>query len=555
MKVLFKKIVPAKIRQHPKIMHLRLWLNFIFIIKGRLKSQLSIKHIKDESSIKKRSKRILIPLIETSHYQHYQLLVIAKALELRGAEVKILICGQFLDGCEIKTSKNEELNDPCYECRFNEKNTLPMFNLDVIRLNDFITDDLKIEFKNEAQAVIESNGTSLTRHGIVLDQSIDNSIIRYYYGGIPQNKALVKKVRFDHTVTAMISAEIAYKIDREWSPEIVFNNMYSYSAWEPMFEYYNVNGNRSNSVSINNFNYNGLVVNTPELFQTTKRYKKYVAWRNNKRLNKKETRVLWEFFQDRIDGNTRFFKDYNYFINSESDMPIQKLLNIDKKKRNLFLFSNVFWDIGISSHSKLFDGVIDWILQTIEIVKYQEEKVHLYIKPHPGEKNNSLSSSTGIADIIEKDYPELPANITIIDPDLNINTYNLFPYIDLGVMYNGTLGLEMMLSKIPVVTSGKTTFQGLGFAFEPKTIEEYEKILIDGDSQKIVNQDEIELYAYFYFIKTMVPFNLTKETYSNIFSGFMFDSLDELKIGNNKYLDHLCNCIIDPKNTIIEGWD
>jgi len=554
VKSLLKKIIPAKIRHHPRTMHLRLWLNFIFIIKRRLKSQLSIKekHIHVES--KNRKKRIFMPLIETQHYQHFQLLAIAKALELRGSEVKILICGQFLDGCEVKSSRNEQMKNPCYHCKFNETNSLPLFNLDVIRLRDVITETQIAKFKKEADILIKSNSSSITRHGITLDEHVDTSIIRYYYGGVPEDELLVNKVRFNHLVTAMISIEVAHKMDVEWSPDIMFNSMYCYSAWGPMFEYYKTNGNRFTSVSINNFNYNGLVVNTPELFQSIKRYEKFLVWRNHKILNEKELHILREFIQSRIDGKARFFKDYNYFVNPQPATSIKEILNINQDKRNLFLFSNVFWDIGISSHSGLFEGVIDWILQTIEIVKHEEEKVHLYIKPHPGEKNNSLSSSMGISDIINKHYPKLPENITIINADWDIKTYDLFPYIDLGVIFNGTLGLEMMLSDIPVVSTGLTTHQGLGFAMEPETVEHYMSILLGNQQPPSVDKEQLELFAYFYFIKTMIPWTLTKKTYADNFDGFTINSLDDLKSGKDPYLDHICNCIMDAENTVIEAW-
>ena len=80
------------------------------------------------------AKKILLPIIETNHYQHFQLLIFAKALEIRGAKVKILICGQTLEGCEVKSVKMENTSDPCMKCRFNENNILPLFNFDVIRL-------------------------------------------------------------------------------------------------------------------------------------------------------------------------------------------------------------------------------------------------------------------------------------------------------------------------------------------------------------------------------------------------------------------------------------
>ena len=58
-------------------------------LKKRLRKQLKLNNI-DLENIS--NKKIIIPLIETSHYQHLQILGLAKALELRGAEIKILIC-------------------------------------------------------------------------------------------------------------------------------------------------------------------------------------------------------------------------------------------------------------------------------------------------------------------------------------------------------------------------------------------------------------------------------------------------------------------------------
>ena len=64
---------------------------------------------------------------------------------------------------------------------------------------------------------------------------------------------------------------------------------------------------------------------------------------------------------------------------------------------------------------------------------------------------------------------------------MKIKPYDLFPYIDLGVIFSGTLGLEMMLNKIPVVSTGITPHLDLGFANEPKNIDEY-KMILNGES-------------------------------------------------------------------------
>ena len=163
-------------------------------------------------------------------------------------------------------------------------------------------------------------------------------------------------------------------------------------------------------------------------------------------------------------------------------------------------------------------------------------------------------SKKGVIDFIYEKYPKLPENVTIINPELKIKTYDLFKFIDLGVIFNGTLGLEMMLFKIPVVSTGITTHGGLSFAMEPENIEDYKKLLTKKINTDKVDYDKLELFAYFYFIKTLIPWKLTDTVFSNKFVGFNITDLDDLTPGNDPYLDHICNNILSPKNHIPEAW-
>ena len=197
--------------------------------------------------------------------------------------------------------------------------------------------------------------------------------------------------------------------------------------------------------------------------------------------------------------------------------------------------------------------MISWVLETIQICSTIED-CHLYIKPHPGEVFDSSSSLKVMSQIIRDAFPELPSNVTIIAPELKINTYDLFPFIDVGVIFNGTLGLEMLLSGIPVISTGKTTHFGLGFAVEPADKDQYRSALLGEIVFPVINREKLELFAYFYFIRTLIPWTLTKQVYADNFDGFTFDSLNELETGKNAHLDHLCNCVLDPDNTVIEAW-
>jgi hypothetical protein len=159
----------------------------------------------------------------------------------------------------------------------------------------------------------------------------------------------------------------------------------------------------------------------------------------------------------------------------------------------------------------------------------------------------------GISEIIKENFPNGIKNLTVIDPELRINTYQLFPYIDLGVIYTGTLGLEMMLSDVPVISVGTTSHYGLGFSIEPSSLGEYQDALI-GNVTKNIDKRELSLYAYFYFLKTVIPWKLTEQVYGNNFSGFEIKNLNDLLPGKDNYLDHLCDCILGINDKVPENW-
>ena len=94
-----------------------------------------------------------------------------------------------------------------------------------------------------------------------------------------------------------------------------------------------------------------------------------------------------------------------------------------------------------------------------------------------------------------------------------------------------------------------TQYEGLGFSMEPENIEQYQAILLGNQKPPLVDKQQLELFAYFYFIKTIIPWNLTKQAYADNFDGFTIDSLDDLKLGKDpgrKKLDKIFSKFIGP---------
>ncbi len=383
---------------------------------------------------------------------------------------------------------------------------------------------------------------------IDLNRAVSDSITRYYYGATPLNKEEYNSIRTSHISTALLSLATCEKIN-EWNPTRIVSNMSVYSAWDPIKQFFDLKKVPFFLISMTQFNFNALQINWPDFYASSFRFEK---WKNNrpiKYLSNDESKILKDFLNKRYKGESDIFNSLSFFDNG---LDINKLLNINKSKKNIFLFSNIFWDVGLSNSFSVFNGVIDWVLSTIEIVK-KHPHIHLYIKPHPGEVFDSSKSLKGVVDHIHEKYPILPQNVTILQPELKINTYNLIPYINCGLMYNGTFGLELLLNDKPIIVCADAPYSFLPGVSFPKNINQYEEILLNSSINEF-NISEVSLFAYFYFIKTTIPWNLTNRAYGDNFSGFRLNSLNDLKIDRNKYLDHLVNCIINPEKIITENW-
>ena len=529
--------------------HYKLRANFNSYLKPNITSQLKFK---DKSPIKKSGGyRVVLPLIETNHYQYYQTVILLKALELRGCDVMILLCNQYLKGCEIKSVRSSAHN-PCLECSFNARNIIPFYDLKTATIAEFIKHDERKEITSIAAALSIEYPQEFVYEGINIIPMVNDSVTRYFYGAVPEEGSEELSIqRQFHIETALNGIVVFNNIISEWKPDALFGSMNVYSAWEPYFAVAEQKGISNHLISRSPFNYNGLVYNQMDLYYNNNRFEKWKATRTQDHLDIEEKEILKKYTSKRFSGNDQLFKDTQMF--SDESGKIKEMLNLDPSKRNIFLFSNIFWDIGMNKLGALYDAVVPWVLDTIELIK-DDKDCHLYIKIHPIELFDSGRSLKGVADFIRERYPQIPENVTIITPDLKIKTYDLFPFIDLGVVYNGTIGLEMMLNTIPIVITGTAPYNYIKSVNVPSSREDYKQILIQ--SEKAIKPDfnEIEMFAYFYFIRSLIPWDLTFRAYADEFKKYNFESLDDLMPGKNKYLDHLCNCIMEPNTTVAENW-
>ena len=247
---------------------MKLYIKFVLNTKGNLKKQLKEPPFLTVDKFESVSKNVFIPLIETSHYQYHQILILAKALQKRGANTTILICDSFLKGCETKSVKNETTKDVCLNCKFNISNLVPMYNLNTINLSSLFNLEELSSIRKSSEEIINSNSSTFHYGDEDITQIINDSVTRYYYGNVPKNKKLKTKVTLDHFFTTIVGFLAAKKIEKKFQPEIILNNMTVYSSWRPYMQYFEKNkSTKLFHIAINQFNFKSIILNTMELYK------------------------------------------------------------------------------------------------------------------------------------------------------------------------------------------------------------------------------------------------------------------------------------------------
>ena len=402
-----------KLKDSSRFINTYHWFLCKILVRPRLKFQFNSGLDLGLGQPNKKGKKILVSMVETSHYQFLHVLGVAKALQLRGHEIKVLLCDESLPGCELKSVYTESKKDVCWNCRFNRRELVPLLGLETISYGEILSEVEMDEIKEISQKYVSSQDDSFLVGGVDIHQCIKDSVVRYFYGAVPSDPEVVRSLTLLHTQTALINIKSSQSLDESWHPDVVFTNMTAYSTWYPIFAYYQ---DRIKTISMSDFNFFGVTFNFHEYFQSNKRYLDYKEKRKDKYLYESEKIKLEAFFSERVMGRDKLFLRDNCFSDDPESSQLMETLELDQTKRNLFLFSNLYWDIGLSEPGSLYEGVVEWVLDTISLVKNNKD-IRLYIKTHPAELYGPAQSRKGIPEIIRETYTDKElTNIFIIGP-------------------------------------------------------------------------------------------------------------------------------------------
>ncbi len=163
-----------------------------------------------------------------------------------------------------------------------------------------------------------------------------------------------------------------------------------------------------------------------------------------------------------------------YSISKIEKNKIEKINQNNKKyNKTIVLFPNLPWDGAIKERDIMFNGMLDWLKQTVEWVR--EKQYYLIIREHPIslKKYNRYESAIELLKEILPNVDKIN-NLLLISGTEEISSYKLVREIaDCSIVYNGTLGVEISYLGYPIIFAGNSPYSNKGVGYEPKSIFEY----------------------------------------------------------------------------------
>jgi len=493
---------------------------------------------------KKDGKKIIFHSLDARYMLHTFLEGgISKSLQLRGHNTKMILCGGALSMCTTFHRINHPPNEwSCKNCINFSERFYKIVGLNYAVYSDYINSEKYDKISDEIKTLSVDKCKKYVYKHVNVGQHAEISANRFFKGYI-SSKKLYDEILRKELLNAIKATDVAEKVIEKEKPDILVTSHGCYSSWGSFADYFTQNGIRmcvwatgeGNTVTIDRHK-------SDEYFNVY-----YNNIRKRKELNEKESEELENFLNRRIKGREGQVALYGF--SEVKEEKLMKEFDLDKYKKVCAMFPNVPWDAAVTNANIVFDSVYDWVSTTINIFK-KHPSFLLIIKIHPSEVKVMESKKT-MEEYILEEFGSLPKNIKIIPADTEISPYSLLSLIDYGIVYNGTIGIEMVLKGTPVIVAGKAHYGNKGFTYDLKSKKGYEKLLFEKNKEVKEKKRKAEVYAYFHFIKKFIPRSFT---YNNSFLdiGWNIDSLKDFCPGNDKYLDHICEYILN--GGVFENW-
>ncbi|MDM9631146.1 hypothetical protein [Robiginitalea aurantiaca] len=360
--------------------------------------------------------------------------------------------------------------------------------------------------------------------GIGFGEIVEGVMYRYYKSLQFDEDAYDVAKKFLHT--ALINYFQIRNLHEKKAFNYVLFSHGIYCTWQPIVEYCRKEGinficyDRAKTKGHCNFN-----LNRPSPVWDFR--ESWVRLKNHS-LSEEEEQKVDAYLRQRILQKGDVFS-YNFSGRAKDLSRVKEQLRIKEGSTVVTFFTNLIWDAANVSRDIAFKSPIECIVDTIKTLKIQNN-IHFLVRIHPAEKVLGTEGRYGEL-VVNAFNRKIPENVTIINPDDNINSFDVLDISDIGVVHTSTVGLEMAIAEKPVILISDTHYRGKGFTYDAQNRKNYFEIIDKLISEPSPLPDQKHLSRkYFYLMmfeyQHQMPMSYTK---SNLFNGYGYYSYDELK--------------------------
>ena len=433
---------------------------------------------------------------------------LANILAEDGMKVDVLLCDGILPACQMsklsRTSAQllaeQGQSHICKRCvsrgRKKISHAISTTNVRTIEYSQFITID-EIKYVTDLCDSLDQNqlrsfeflGAPVGEHGYA-------SALRFFARGELENNQTALTVLRKYVE----GAAIAFK---------VFDNLFKTKSYEKTIIHHGIYTPQGLAVSAAKRNSVGVVtwvksyrdqtflLSHGDTYHHTMLDEAPKDWRDFQ-FDKRQKADIKDYIKSRRDGANEWI--------SFNTKPRQISQNFNEKIECLLLTS-VLWDAQVHYKANLFDGILDWTLQTIQFWIDHKKQGILCVRVHPAEVTGYIQSNQKIADEISKKFPTLPKNIVVIPPEDTTSTYDLVERCEYVSAYSTKATIEVAMLGKPILVCGDAWIRNKGISTDPKTeVEYFEYLKTPSTIQQISKAKKLKAqkYAYHFFMRRML---------------------------------------------------
>lgn len=502
--------------------------------------------------------RVLIGTVRYHYIGSAVDVVLAHALRLHSARVDVILCDRLMPACD---HRNIDTDTPaeCITCWRNSQTLFSAAELPIHCFSQFL-DNARLSDLNDQVAALPREALLHTEHlGVKVGHIAYASTLRYFLRGRLLEDEHWSKLR-EFLVTAMFMAEISRNLIEQLQPDALIISHGIYVTWGVLADYARQHGVR---VTVYGYGYrqNSLLISQGITYHHDLLIEPDSIWRARP-LTKSQREEITRYLHSRVNGALDWI---SYSPNPEVNcQTVVNTLKLNPRKPTVGMFTNLAWDAAVLFRGATFPDMISWVLQTIQWA-IDCPDVQLIVRCHPAEVKRKSLTREKIADVIQTEFPDLPAHIKIIPAESELSTYTLSELIDLTVVYSSKVGLEFAARGLPVVVAGEAFYRGKGFTYDPRTATEYFELLnqigtqrskekrkfvfhhpITGDFSSLGSFSELALtYAYHYFFRRHITLNyFADHGMGQSITHFKFSDLISLTPNKDMNLDRFCEMVM-----------